>query len=418
MAQGRYREAAMSAGREGDELLRHLDRGLALFYAGDHRASNLYFSRAEQLAEERYTRSLTRAALSLLLNDKVLPYQPDPYERLLVHFYRGLNYVSAGERADVRVEARRLAALLLERRDRHPERAAREGDAFLAYLAGVLLEWSGETEEANVAYRNAFESYSDSTLAVTVSAIGAGEGERIHGALGAEDWRRGTEQASIEEPLSRAGWGELAIIIEGGFVVPPVEEILFLFLTETDFTRSRVDALGVADELAKRAIARRSTWEKDDEDFAYLLPVAFPVRRHDASAPESVMLEAAGRSFEIPLGLDVSRTAVLAYEADLLARLAKAAVRALVKTLTFKEATKDKDLVVRIAANALHALTERADTRAWLTLPREIRFLRLPLPPGRHDLVLRYGLGGSARLEVPDVKIGADRLTIVTARYY
>lgn len=385
MTRGRYREAAATAAREGDELLRHLDRGLALFYAGDVLNSNLCLARAEDLAEERYTRSVSAAALSLLVNDTVLPYQPDPWERLLVPLYRALNYVSAGEPLDVTVEARRLASMLLERRDREPERAAREGDAFLAYLAGVLFEWAGRMEEATVAYRNAA------------------------GAYGPASFR-----------TDRAGAGELALLVEGGFVAPPVEEKVFLVLDEGDVERGRRDPAGVGRELAKRALARRrGAWSDDDPELAYLLPVALRSRPVYALRVPQVVAEVAGRTFEVPRTLDLSAMAALHEETELPAVLAKAAVRALTKLALFEETTDGEGVFARVVADAIHLATEQADTRAWVTLPAELRFIRTALPPGTHDVRLRIlGSGPPRILDLAPVRISSGHLTVAAARYY
>jgi hypothetical protein len=402
MARGSYREAAEAAASGGDELLRHLDRALALFYAGDALASNLYFARAEHLSDERYTRSLSTAALSLLVNDTVLPYQPDAYERLLVPLYRALNYVSVGQPADAAVEARRLSSLLLERRDREPERAAREGDAFLSHLAGGLLDWAGRPEEARVAYRIAAEAYGGG---LAWPADPAGEPPRFEGSA-----------RSLPE-------GELVLLVEVGFVAAPTEERIFLFLGEKDLERGRRSPDGLGEELAKRYLERHAgaaeRGDEAEEDPFYLLPLVLKARPVPAAPSPAVTLEVEGRAFDVPVGFAVSRAAALAYEEELPALLAKTAARTIAKALAFKEATDDEGVVLRVLANAFHVATEKADTRAWISLPDEIRFARVRLPAGRHDLRLRIGAGPGARLLVLSaVEVFPGRPTIVTARAY
>jgi hypothetical protein len=398
IASGRYREAAETAGRGGDELLRHLDRGVALRLAGDPHASNLHLARAEHLAEERFTRSLSRAALSLLLHDGVLPYQPDPHERLLVPFYRALNHVAAGEPVDAAVEARRLGALLVGRRDRDPDRAAREGDAFLAYASGVVLEWAGDGEDARVAYRAAAEGYGPAGFAATASGAPP---DPFPAARVASD--AGPDPA-----------GELVLLVERGFVAPKVEEKIFLFLPEDELGRARREPDRVGEELAQRHLRRESRWHGGVD---YLLPVALPRRPAATEAPARVTVEIGGRAVEVPVALDVTRAAALAYDADLPSILAKAAARAIVKTLVFEHSTEDEDLPVRILANALHLATEKADTRSWTTLPAEVRLLRAALPAGTHDLRVRVeDARGSRTLALPPVVIQAGRVTVASVR--
>ncbi len=55
-------------------------------------------------------------------------------------------------------------------------------------------------------------------------------------------------------------------------------------------------------------------------------------------------------------------------------------------------------------------LTERADTRCWLTLPDRLAVARLRLPPGRHELRVDYldgsGLTVHSETETVDVVDG------------
>ena len=48
-------------------------------------------------------------------------------------------------------------------------------------------------------------------------------------------------------------------------------------------------------------------------------------------------------------------------------------------------------------ANLLGAVTERADTRSWLTLPGQVHVVRLALPAGTHDVRLEL-LGADGRV--------------------
>jgi hypothetical protein len=47
-------------------------------------------------------------------------------------------------------------------------------------------------------------------------------------------------------------------------------------------------------------------------------------------------------------------------------------------------------LAARAASKAKQAIKEVADTRAWNTLPSEIRLGRLKLPPGKHEVTVRF----------------------------
>jgi hypothetical protein len=402
IAESRYRDAAEAAAGERDELLRHLDRGLALLYAGDAVAANLHLGRAEVLIDDRYTRSVTRAALSLLLNDRILPYQPDPWERLMIPLYRALSYVTQDAPEDAAVEARRLSGLLLERRDSRPARAAEENDAFLYVMAGAVLEWAGLPDDAEVAYRNAREAYGAASapadwLAPEPVAVAAGEPETVAVA-----------------PVRSQG-GELLLLVETGQVPPPVEELLLVYLEGDEAERAREHPDRVGQEIAKRYLEGHASKREGSHD--YLLPIALRARPIPPFQPAPAVLEVDGARLPLPVAFDVSRAAAFASRDELPALLAKTAARAVVKALAFKETTDHADDAVRILANAFHLATERADTRAWLTLPGELRFARVPLAPGPHTVRVRLETaGGVPVLDLGTVQVEAGRPTLVRAR--
>src|SRR5690606_28408087 len=60
----------------GDALLRALYEGIVAHYAGEYEASSAAFEVAVELAEDRYTTSLSRSALSLVTSDRTLPFEP------------------------------------------------------------------------------------------------------------------------------------------------------------------------------------------------------------------------------------------------------------------------------------------------------------------------------------------------------
>ncbi len=141
-------------GAPEDALLRALFRGQVAFYAGQYDESARAFAEADRLTEERYTKSVSRGALSLLVNDRALRYVPPRTERLFSRYYAMLGRVQSGDVSGAAVEARRLSALL-EDAAHDVEAAERETHAALREVAGAVFEAAGEWNDAGVAYRNA-----------------------------------------------------------------------------------------------------------------------------------------------------------------------------------------------------------------------------------------------------------------------
>jgi len=86
---------------------------------------------------------------------------------------------------------------------------------------------------------------------------------------------------------------------------------------------------------------------------------------------------------------DLSRRAAATFEAERGQMLFRTFLRALAKYAA-SEAVKNEDETAGAVVNLLGVLTERADTRCWLTLPDRLSVARLRLPPGRHELRLEY----------------------------
>ncbi|MCP4706261.1 MAG: hypothetical protein GY865_16820, partial [candidate division Zixibacteria bacterium] len=90
-----------------DRFVYFIDAGLAYHYASDFTNSNLKLTQAENAAEELFTKSITRAAASLLLNDNVLEYSGEDYEILYTNLIMALNYMTANDFDNAFVETKR-----------------------------------------------------------------------------------------------------------------------------------------------------------------------------------------------------------------------------------------------------------------------------------------------------------------------
>lgn len=217
-----------------DELLRALYSGLLGHYAGSYDSSSAALQRAAELADDRYTKRISRAALSLVTNDKVLPYEPSEAERLLIHYYAGLNYLRQDDLVGATVEARRLG-LLLERDDA-PRDSTLHG--WLRYFSGLVFEAAGERNDAEVAYRNARALLGARAELPGLDSTGVGVDPP--GVRGARDV------------------GEVVVLVEEGFVAHRVEQAITVPLFSFEMDRlsggDTGSRLGAAAEVSARVL--------------------------------------------------------------------------------------------------------------------------------------------------------------------
>jgi hypothetical protein len=181
-----------------DEVLHALYHGTLAYHAGRYDEAARVLDIAADLADERMTKSLSRAALSIVTSDLILDYEPGRAERLMIPYYAALSRLRLGDVDGAAVEARRLSLLLQRFADGRTD-AERGLHATLRYVAGAIFEAAGELNDAEVAYRNALAL--DATLAPP-----------------GDVWQR-----------SRAG-GTVLVVLEQGFAPHRVEEALAVML--------------------------------------------------------------------------------------------------------------------------------------------------------------------------------------------
>ncbi len=94
--------------KEKEKALYYLDIGMLYHYNKEFKKSNEMLSKAEQAIDELYTKSISRAAVSLLLNDNVLEYSGEDYEDIYLNVFKAINYLELGLFDDAFVEIRRI----------------------------------------------------------------------------------------------------------------------------------------------------------------------------------------------------------------------------------------------------------------------------------------------------------------------
>lgn len=154
--------------KKKDQVLYYLDVGLLNHFAGNWRASNILLEEAEKSIESAYTRSVSRAASSMLLNDNVLEYAGEAHEDLYLNIFKALNYATLGESDSAMVEVRRIGNKLNMLEDKNAKFAEKYNqlqkagkrfkqghnrfyDSALArYLSMIMYRANGNVDDARI----------------------------------------------------------------------------------------------------------------------------------------------------------------------------------------------------------------------------------------------------------------------------
>jgi hypothetical protein len=342
--------AAINEAREpkygdNDVVLYWLDKGAVLQACRQYPASDRELDQAEVRIEELYTKSLSQAAGTVLVNDATQAYAGEPHERALLYVLRALNYAYQQRVDDAVVEARKVTAFLQGFGDRVQMKTYRD-DGLAHLLSAMLFEDAGRYDDARISREAAERAY----------------------ARYARDYGVPTPAFGV----TRApGEGELVFLHYNGRVP----------LRGTKYTSVPIGRRQTVRELQKSG---------DDDDQA-TLPVALPVIEDQPYAIKGSYVEAAGRTVQTVVVEPIDAITVKALEDELPAIKARAVARATAKAGAYAAAQQaGTGQIVSNAGLSAAVAFEQADTRGWATLPAEIRMARVSLPPGLHDVRISY----------------------------
>lgn len=391
---------------ETNAVLYNLDLGILYHYAGEIDSSIVYLLRAEREIDELYTKSISQGALSFILNDNVLPYEGEDFEKVLVNVFLALNFAVKGESDAALVEARKVDLKLREYSRQYEGKNRYQEDAFIRYIAGVLYESGGEINDAFISYRKAHETYKTyakeygtpappfllDDLVRTATLMAFTEETDQYIALGGTPYERSRRRSE----------GSLLVVVYSG--LSPIKEEVRVSVSVAD-TAGIVHTFQIA---LPKFVARSKT-----------------PRQYSISVTENTATPSTREHVQKNAVVAQNITAIA--DKSLQDRLAlvylKSGGRAVMKFLAAEEAKKkikkgsDSALVNflgSLAVDVAVGASEQADVRSWRTLPGEIQLTRFHLPPGEHSVRVTASDGGYEWNDIRvTVKVGTTTILLV-----
>jgi hypothetical protein len=401
-------------------VLFYLDKATVLHHAGKFKESDQAFDVAERRIEELYTKSISQAAGMLLLNDTTMEYAGEPFERALTNVFRALNYVFLGKPDEALVESRKVEQFLDELGRKLEGKTVYKDDAFARYLDSLLYLDAGKKDDARISMDASNAAYGWYTSMFA------------------------TPQPRFEFPAAAKDAGELVFIHYNGVAPRKVSKTWQIAWN---------DAL-IAAEASKDAETENAQFKNGLKAgiAGKAVTVAYPDYVQD---PFRVVSSEVEVTPSIPVGVAAPVAAVSSAKAQTMLmedisaiarrtlqdRMAliktRAIARATVKFVLAEQASKaaaaacDKQYakgsfgntickgLSKGVAHGAAAASEIADTRGWSALPSQIRMARLRLPPGQHDVVVRFLDAGGAVVATQTfkgVKIDRSRRTYLSHR--
>ncbi len=351
-----------------NQVVHFLNKAMLERMKGDFAASNVSFESAKTHMAELYGTSVREQALSFVVNDATRSYNGEMYEQVLLHLYMALNYLQLGDLINARVEALQVDERLREITQKTPENRYTE-DALARYLTGMIYEERGEYSDAMISYRQAYEAYGhyQKNYGVSVPDYLKRDLLRLSEKMGLKpELRQYKKEFGIEKWMSAAELaeqGELVLILHNGLA--PVKQ-----------------------ERATTVV---------DPATGQIVRITVPYYQTRDTPVTSMRVAVGDISAMGEMVENIDAIALQNLEAELPGISVRAIARAVIKAQLARAARENAgkqnqnggamaSALVGLAVGFMGVVTERADTRSWLTLPARIHLARLPLSPGSYTI--------------------------------
>jgi hypothetical protein len=316
---------------DSDRLLYLMEYGSALQICKDYQKSNRIFLEADKLSEQIDYVSVSRVVGATLLNEEMIQYKGDIFEKLFINASAALNYLELQQYDEAMVEVRRIN----EKYNKFSaeEKTSYELNSFAQYLAGLIYENSGKYDDACISYKSAYKldtSYRNVALDMLTACLRA---------------KRGQEFEDLSKELSLTN-EELAFVKR-----KTKNEKIILYLQ------------GLGPQKAARP---------ENHLYPYFLPVQSLTKEiminysDEAEKPNSKVSKTV---------YSVEKAAVNTLEADYNALTGRRLAARVAKEVVADQ-IRQKDKALGNLALIVMVASERADLRNWSLLPQTVQVIR------------------------------------------
>ncbi|HEY5653746.1 MAG TPA: hypothetical protein VIR63_05190 [Pontiella sp.] len=404
-----------------DRVVYYLDIGMLHHWNGDYEKSNEFLEKAERSIEENFTKSITRAAASLLINDNTLAYAGEDYEDIYLNAFKALNYLALNQPDSAFVEVRRINNKLALLESKH------------AKMAKSL----SVAEEAQETFSPGKNYFVESALGRYLSALlyrndHKWDDVRIDFEKIEQGWKLQPDIYPFSSPdFSRSrkevgnGIARLNIIAFSG-LAPEKQATSFYVHTEENLI---VLAGSSEDYLGRQNLSDFQTIFWPNVSAGYHFKFQLPQMKRKTSQVGRIEIEVNGVQTETLQKLEsLENAAVETFSIKKPMIYLKTLTRAVSKGITAEQAkqkmTKDMGegaaLFTRLAADLLVDQTENADLRTSRFFPAEASIRELHLEDGVYDISINF-FSHNGTLLHSDTKAGvhieAGKLNVLESAY-
>jgi hypothetical protein len=377
-------------GPEGkNKLLYFMNAGTLEMLTGNYVKSNEYFNQAD-LTIEDYQKNLGNEALSLITNPMQKEYTGEDFEKVLIHYYKAINYIQLGQAEEAIVECKRLNLKIQQLNDKYTKKNRYSVDAFGLNLMGIIYESTGDVNNAFISYRNAIEAYEktyEPQFKTSIPLQLKKDVIRTAYEMGFDDVAfRFEEKFQLKNTPKNPNAGEIIFFWNNGLSPVKAENSINFSIIKgrAGYVTFVNEELGLNVPFPLPQNDKKSGGIGDLE----FVRVAFPKYLERKPFFTSASIEANAKDYPLELAEDVNAIAFKTLQDRLLREISSSLLRLATKKAA-EYAMRDQNQHAGSIVGIVNAITERADTRNWQTLPNSISYTRIELPEGAHEINLK-----------------------------
>jgi uncharacterized protein len=378
------------------KLLYYVNSGLLLSLQGKYAESNKYFEKAYLFGEDYKVNYLGEAA-SFLTNPMITVYRGEDHEHLMPLYYKAINFLKMAQYEEALVECRRLNIRLQQLSDKYKSPNRFQRDAFIHNLMGIIYQATNDWNNAFIAYRNACEIYEEDYQKL----FGIGSPEQLKKDLLLSAWRTGfieefdfyKEKFEWPDFEVQQSEGELVFFWHNGLCPVKDEWSINIAVNHNNNNAMVFTSDGFPINVQYDIPDKR---ERADLSDLEMFRLAIPKYVERPVYNTSAYLRADTLQYPLQLAEDVNKIAFKSLYDRMTLEISKSVMRAAIKKAAERSIRKE-DKGLGAAVGMVNAITEKADTRNWQTLPHSILYSRVPLKQGNNtlDFVVQSPLGSS-----------------------
>ncbi|MEN7972356.1 MAG: hypothetical protein ABFR47_00825 [Verrucomicrobiota bacterium] len=404
-----------------DRVIYYLDIGMLYHWNGEYAKSNEMLEKAERGIEENFTKSLTRSASSLILNDNILAYAGEDYEDIYLNAFKALNYLALDQSDEAFVEVRRIDNKLAQLESKH-EKMSRK---------------LSEAAEAQKEFRPGKSHFQESALGRYLSMLlyrndYKWDDVRIDLDKISKGWKLQPDIYTFPKPhfsrsikQVRPPKARLNIIAFSGLAPDKKADTFYIHSEENIivFAGSSENYLGKQNLAGLNAIP----WQGINEGYHFKVQLPY-MQRHPSRVGHIEVAVAGVANKNLQRLESLENAAIETFSIKKPIIYLKTITRSVAKGIAAEQAkqdmTKNMDsgaaFFTRLAADLMVDQTENADLRVSRFFPAEAAIREIHLDEGTYDIRVNYYDAKSVLLHTDErtgVYIAADRLNVLESAY-